>query len=228
MNAMADENTPTPALIKRWRFKTDLTVILSVAAFGVSVLNFYRSFIYTKQELDVTVTEVSYVTNRGELYMTVAFANSGNREAAVLRLEPALWAQRGGKAAPEWVPLVQKVDPDIPVTVPKTPLVIKAGGVEVLTLSATLNASDAEEAVPAPEGGAFLGIRAATMNSDGNLYSLQHPVARLVLDREGRIQTAEATIHRTLSGFADVDAVPPGDMLQSNKKTPFVWAERRY
>jgi len=31
-----------------------------------------------------------------------------------------------------------------------------------------------------------------------------------------------------LSGFADVDTVPPGDMLQDNKKTPFVWAERRY
>jgi len=225
---MADENTSTPALIRRFRFKTDLTVILSLAAFSVSVLNFYRSYIYTKQQLDVTVTEVSYVTNQGELYMTVAFANGGNREAALLRLEPALWSQRSGKPAPEWIPLVQKVDPEIPVTVPRTPIVIRAGGVEVVTLSVQLNANDAEAAVPAPEGGVFLGIRAATMNSDGNLYSVQHPVARLVLDREGRVQNAEASIHRTLSGFADVDAVPPGDLLQNNKKTPFVWAERRY
>jgi hypothetical protein len=224
---MAEESAATPALVRRFRIKTDLTVILAVAAFGVSVLNFYRNFIYTKQELDVTVTEVSYVTNQGELYMTVAFANGGNRDAALLRLEPALWA-RHSKPNPEWVPLVQNVDPNIPVTAPKMPTVIKAGGVEVVTLSAKLDANDAEEAVLAPQGGAFLGIRVATMNSDGNLYFVQHPVARLVLDSHGRIQSAEATIHQSLPGFTDVDAAPPGDTLQANKKTPFVWAAGHY
>jgi hypothetical protein len=63
------------------------------------------------------------------------------------------------------------------------------------------------------------------MNSDGNLYLLQHSVARLLLDRSGRIRGAEPTIHRSLSGFLDLDGAPPGDMLQSNKKTPFVWAD---
>jgi hypothetical protein len=227
VNAMPEESAATPALVRRFRLKTDLTVILAVAAFGVSVLNFYRNFIYTKQSLDVTVTEVSYVTNQGELYMTVAFANSGNREAALLRLEPALWS-RHGKPSPEWVALVQRVDSNIPVTVPKTPTVIRAGGVEVVTLSAKLDAGDAEEAVLAPQGGAFLGIRVATMNSDGNLYLLQHPVARLILAPDGRIQSAEPTIHQTLRGFTDVDAAPPGDRLQTNKKTPFVWAESHY
>src|SRR5215510_9906438 len=127
---------------RNWRTKIDLTATVAVLALAISALNFYRSFIYTKQQLDVTVTEVSYVTNQGELYMTVAFANGGNREAALLRLEAALWA-RHGKPNPEWVPLVQKVDPNIPVTVPKTPFVIRAGGVEVVTLSAKLDADDA-------------------------------------------------------------------------------------
>ena len=72
-----------------------MTAIVAVSALMVSGLGFYRSYIYTKQQLDVTVTEVSYVTNRGELYMTVAFSNGGNRDAALLRAEPALWSHDG-------------------------------------------------------------------------------------------------------------------------------------
>jgi hypothetical protein len=224
---MADERRHAIDVVRSWQTRMDLTTILAVAAFAVSALSFYRSYIYTKQQLDVTVTEVSYVTNQGELYMTVAFANGGNRDAALLRLEPALWS-RHGKPSPEWAPLTDKVLPDIPLTSPATPLVIKAGGVEVVKLSARLNADDAEQAVPTPEGSAFLGLRAATMNSDGNLYLLEHPVARLVLDHQGHIQNAEPAIHQTLSGFQDVQAAPPGDMLTTNKKTPFVWAESHY
>ena len=29
-------------------------------------------------------------------------------------------------------------------------------------------------------------------------------------------------------GFVDLEGAPPGDMQQSNKKTPFVWAEEHY
>jgi hypothetical protein len=224
---MADDRRPATDALLSWRTRMDLTTILAVAAFAVSALSFYRSYYYTKQELDVTVTEVSYVTNQGELYMTVAFANGGNRDAALLRLEPALWS-RHGKPSPEWAPLTDRVLPTIPLTAPTTPLVIKAGGVEVVKLSAKLNAEDAERAVATSEGSAFLGLRAATMNSDGNLYLLEHPVARLVLDRQGHIQNAEPAIHQTLSGFQDVQAAPPGDMLTANKKTPFVWAEGHY
>src|SRR5258708_31222776 len=102
-----------------WRARMELTTILALGALGLSGLSFYRSYIYTKEQLDVTVTEVSYVTNQGELYMTVAFANAGNRDAALLRVEPALWSHHG-KPDPEWVPLVDRVHSDIPVTAPKT------------------------------------------------------------------------------------------------------------
>jgi len=210
-----------------WRTRLDVTAIVAASALAISALSFYRSYIYTKQQLDVTVTEVSYVSNEGELFMTVAFANAGNRDAALLRVEPAIWAQRG-TATPEWVPLDDRVHPDIPVTVPKAPMVVKAGGVEVVALSTRLNPDDAERALVPAQGGAFLGIRVATMNSDGNLYLLEHPVARLVIDRQGRIKGAEPTIHQTLSGFSDLQSAPPGDKLQSNKKTPFVWAEEHY
>ena len=226
---MADQQTQHErGLFQGLRARVDLSTFLAVAAFAISALSFYRSYYYTKQQLDVTVTEVSYVTNQGDLYMTVAFTNGGNRDAALLRLEPALWSRPEGKADPEWAPLEDKVHPDIPLTVPATPLVIKAGGVDVVKLSAKLNPGDAEHAVVASEGGAFVGVRVATMNSDGNLYLLEHPVARLVLDKEGRIQQADPAIHQTLSGFQDIHGAPPGDNLQSNKKTPFVWAERHY
>ena len=211
------------------RARMEMTTILALCALGVSGLSFYRSYIYTKQQLDITVTEVSYVTNQGELYMTVAFANGGNRDAALLRVEPALWARRNKKDA-EWIPLVEKVDPNIPVTAPKTPTVIRAGGMEMVTLSARLDPLQAEQALAtaaAGQGGAYVGIRVATMNSDGNLYLLHHPVARLVIDAAGRIRGAEPAIHRSLSGFSDLDGAPPGDRLQSNKKTPFVWADQQ-
>jgi hypothetical protein len=211
--------------MRKWRPRMDLTTVVALSALAISGLSFYRSYIYTKQDLEITVTEVSYVTNQGELYMSIAFSNGGNRDAAVLRVEPALWStDRKPRAA--WVPLVDRVHPNIPVTAPKTPLIVKAGGVEVVTLSAMLNAAAAERSSVASQAGAFLGIRVATMNSNGNLYLLEHAVARLALDREGHIQGAEPAIHKTLSGFEDLQVAPPGDMLQSNKKTPFVWADQ--
>ena len=60
--------------------------------------------------------------------MTVAFSNGGNRDAALLRVEPALWSQRTGKKA-AWAPLDTKVAKDVPLTDPKVPLIIRAGGV---------------------------------------------------------------------------------------------------
>jgi hypothetical protein len=209
------------------RTRMDLTAIVAVSALTLSGLSFYRSYIYTKQQLVVTVTDVSYMTNQGELYMTVAFSNGGNRDAALLRVEPALWGH-GSKPNPEWVPLAQRVHPDIPVSSPKMPTIVKAGGVEVVALSAMLNAADAEEAGMSSQGVAFLGVHVATMSSDGDLYSIQHPVARLLIDRQGRIHGAEPAIHRSLSGFLDLEGAPPGDMQQSNRKTPFVWADSHF
>ena len=224
---MVHESKETGRLTAAWRARMDLTAIVAISALGLSGLSFYRGYIYTKQQLDVTVTEVSYVTNQSELYMTVAFSNGGNRDAALLRVEPALWGHRS-KPDPEWLPLVGKVHPNIPLTAPRMPTIIKAGGVEVVTLSTILNPTVAEQAGASSQGGAFLGIRVATMNSDGNLFLLQHPVARLLIDRQGRIHGAEPAIHRSLSGFRDVEGTPPGDMQQSNKKTPFVWADEHF
>jgi hypothetical protein len=210
---------------RTWVPHIELGTVLALAALLVSGLSFYRSYLYTKQDLEITVTEVSYVTNQGGVYITIAFSNGGNRDAAVLRVEPALWT---GESTPQtaWKALLDKVHPEIPVTSPRTPLVVKAGGVEVVRLAAMLNPADAESSSLASQGGAFLGIRVATMNSDGNLYLLEHAVARLTLDHDGRIHGADPAIHQTLRGFEDLKVAPPGDKLQSNKRTPFVWADQ--
>jgi len=190
-------------------------------------LQLLPQLLYVNQQLDVTVTEVSYSTNLGELYLIVALSNPGNRDAAVLRVEPALWVTaKDGNA--EFEALSARVAPEIPVTDPRTPTVVRAGGVELIRLSTRLDAATAERARDASKGGAFIGIRLATMNSDGNLFLLQHAVARLVLDRNGHIQKAEPTIHRSLPGFSDDLGPPPGDLLQPNRKTPFVWADEHY
>src|SRR5436189_5963662 len=99
------------------RARIEPSTVLALMALAISGLGFYRSYIYTKQDLEITVTEVSYVTNLGELYMTIAFSNGGNRDAAILRAEPAVWGANG-KAAPTWVPLSEKVHSDIPVPAP--------------------------------------------------------------------------------------------------------------
>src|SRR3954464_10599839 len=111
---MSEVQEAVAASSARWRIRMELTTMVAICALSLSGLGFYRSYIYEKQALDVTVTEVSYVTNQGELYMTVAFAKGGNRDAALLRVEPALWGQRKNKAA-EWIPLTERVHAHIPV-----------------------------------------------------------------------------------------------------------------
>ena len=89
----------------RWRRWIDITQSASIIALAVSLVSFYRSYFYVNQELAVTVTEVSYGTNRGELYMTVAFSNGGNRDAAVLRAR----AERPRpRSAPDSVPRLRE------------------------------------------------------------------------------------------------------------------------
>ena len=212
----------------KWEaLKNDMTAIISVAALALSGLSFYVSYFYKNQQLELTITDVSYITNQGEVYMTVAFSNAGNRDAALLRVEPALWSRKNDKSQPEWMPLDTKVGPDVPLTDPKIPLIVKAGGVEVVKLSARLTHDDAEHALVEKQSGAFLGFVVASMNSDGNLYKVEHPVARLDIDSAGRIRSASPTIHRSLQGFTNVAGTPPGDQLQENEKTPFVWADQR-
>jgi hypothetical protein len=225
--AQTAQETAQEASAASQRTKLDVTVMIAIMALTLSAVSFYRSYIYTKQQLDVTVTEVSYNTNQGGLYMTVAFSNGGNRDAALLRIEPALWGRRDTPNL-RWVPIGGRVHSDIPPTDPKVPTIIKAGGVEVVSLAAKLEAADVEEPVALSQGSAFLGIRVATMNSDGNLYLVEHPVARLTLDKEGHILRAEAAIHKSLSGFNNLAGAPPGDTLQANEKTPFVWADKQY
>src|SRR5260221_10251611 len=105
--------------------KSDLAAIGALIAMALSATSFYWSYFYTKHDLEITVTSVSFNTNQGEVYMTVAFSNDGNRDAALLRVEPALWSVRNGAKAPEWAPLDTKVARDVPLTDPKVPATVK-------------------------------------------------------------------------------------------------------
>lgn len=211
-----------------WRKWVDFGQTATIVALALSLFSFYRSYVYVNQKLDVTVTEVSYGTNSGELYMTVALSNGGNRDAAVLRMEPTIWA-RGSNGKPQWVAVTAPVSPDLPLVVPRVPLVVKSGGVEVIKLSNLLNAIEAEKRlVTLAKDGAFLGIRVATMASDGNLYLIEHPVAQLKVDGNGRILSAAAAIDKSLVGFSNTEKPPPGDAIQNNLQKPFVWAEEHY
>ena len=71
----------TPRRRLDWRKWVDLGQSATIIALALSVFSFYRSYVYVNQQLDVTVTEVSYGTNSGELYMTVAFSNGRTSNA---------------------------------------------------------------------------------------------------------------------------------------------------
>lgn len=204
----------------------NLTAIATFVALALSLYNFYRSYLYVSEELEVTVTELSYVTNKSELYMVLAFSNPGNRDAAVLRVEPLLWASRESKS-PTWEALVEKVS-EIPLTAPRTPMVVRAGGVEVVTLSAQLDPKRAEQMSVSGLGGSFVGVRLSTMNASGSLYQVEHSVALLKTGPEGNIVEGEPTLHRTLAGFSDTQGPPPGEVREATKQTPFVWAEEHW
>jgi hypothetical protein len=53
-------------------------------------------------------------------------------------------------------------------------------------------------------------------------------VARLQIDKGGRILSAEAAIHKSLAGFSNQQQAPPGEAVTSYDQTPFVWAEEHY
>ena len=115
------------------------------------------------------------------LHDAVAFSNGGNRDAALLRIEPALWGRRDTPNL-RWVPIVGRVHADIPPTDPKVPTIIKA--VEASRSSrwrrrSSCAASDVEEPWHCHSGSAFLGIRVATMNS-GSEISTSSSILSLV------------------------------------------------
>lgn len=203
----------------------NLTAIATLVALALSLYNFYRSYLYVSEQLDITVSEVSYMTNKRELYMILAFSNPGNRDAAVLRVEPLLW--RRGENSEGWQPLADKV-PDIPLTAPRTPLIVRSGGVEVVTLSTQLDPAEAERFHSSTLGGAFVGVRVATMNASGNLFEVEHTVARLDVDGAGTISGAGPAIHTSLPAFSDVRVPPPGDQPAPTRQTPFVWADQHW
>ena len=116
-----------PTKVINWEsLKNDIAAIGALVALLLSAISFYWSYFYTKHDLEVTVTSVSFNTNLGELYMTVAFSNDGNRDAAMLRVEPALWSQRKGQKTAEWAALDTRVAKDVPLTDPKVPMTVKA------------------------------------------------------------------------------------------------------
>lgn len=203
----------------------NLTAIATLVALALSLYNFYRAYLYVNEQLDVTVSEVSYVTNKHELYMILAFSNPGNRDAAVLRVESLLWKK--AESTEGWQSLDQAIN-EIPLTQPRTPFVVRAGGVEVITLAVKLDPVEAERFHHPVLNGTFVGVRVATMNASGNLYEIEHAVARLKTDGAGSISGAEATIHRSLSAFTDVHVAPPGDTPRQTRQTPFVWADQHW
>ena len=56
---MDNEREARPQAGRTWRAGLELGTILALGALALSGLSFYRSYIYTKQQLDITVTEVS-------------------------------------------------------------------------------------------------------------------------------------------------------------------------
>ena len=202
------------ARIARW---LNLTAVATLVALLLSVFNFYISYLYVSNRLAVTSTDAGYDWNG--LYMTVVVSNGGNRDAAILRIEPALWSPGERSCDTRWQRLEAQVHPEIHIVSPKTPMVLKAGGVAVLELSALLPFRDVERMRLEAEQGTFVGIRVVAVSSDGRRYQLERPVARL----DTRTSNVSAAIAGTVDAFAISCQEPPGTPPPSADAGPYVW-----
>jgi hypothetical protein len=213
------ENKTVVGLLGRIANWLNLTAVATVVALLLSVFNFYFSYLYVSNRLAVTSTEAGYDWNG--LYMTVVVSNGGNRDAAILRIEPALWSPGETACDKRWQRLETQVHPEVPIVSPKTPMVLKAGGVAVLELSALLPFPDVERMRLEAEQGTFVGIRVVAVSSDGRRYQLERPVVRL----DTRASSAAATIPGTVDAFAISCEGPPGTPPPSADEGPYVWLQ---
>lgn len=226
MNDLARQGALTnlAAKFSQW---LNLTAVATVVALALSLVNFYYSFFYVSNDVSVTVTEVIYDPNTAQLYMTVALANGGNRDAALLRVEPVLW-RAGAEPDARWQALEQPIAANIPLISPATPLVIKAGAVAVTASSTLLDATAAEAQRDTARGGIYLGVRVGMVDAEGHRFLVAHPVARLVTDDSGRTLRGEAVISGSFPAFSARSTEPPGRSPDQAEAGPYVWSHERY
>src|SRR5262249_14007923 len=82
-------------MTRRLRFHQIMTranwpSVVSFVAVGLSLLSFYRTFLYVHHDLQMRVLDMSAADN-GEVILRVAVVNAGNRDAAVLAGQVVLW-----------------------------------------------------------------------------------------------------------------------------------------
>ena len=197
----------------------NLTAVATIVALLLSVFNFYFNYLYVSNRLAVTSTEAGYDWNG--LYMTVVVSNGGNQDAAILRIEPVLWHPDEASCDVRWKRLEAQVHPDVPIVSPKTPMVLKAGGVAVLELSALLPFPDVERTRLEAEQGSFVGMRIVAVSSDGRRYQIERPVARV----DTKTSSVSAAIPGTVDAFAISCEGPPGTPPPSADAGPYVWIQ---
>jgi len=100
-------------------------------------------------------------------------------------------------------------------------MVLKAGGVAVLELSALLPFPEVERMRLEAEHGTFVGIRVVAVSSDGRRYQLERPVARL----DPSASSVSAAISGTIDALAISCEGPPGTPPPSVDAGPYVWLQ---
>jgi len=176
-----------------------------------SVATMYRAYLYVRQQLNVNVTHVFFSTGDHDLSMCVAFANTGNKASAIVRVNPIIWS--GG----HWVLVSKILDGYGTLTTPDTPIAIKAGEVNIISLEASVEAKELVDA--AEDGRTVVGISLQTMNSDGTLFTSRYPVVRFTI-RDGAVIDAEALIDASRNAFADFDDKPKIDVDRAKLRMP--------
>src|SRR5262249_38577616 len=131
--------------------------LLSSIVFSGTTL--YLSYLYVKQQLNVNVTHVFFSAADHDLSMCVAFANTGNKDSAIVRVVPVIWENDS------WVVIDSILEGYGTLTTPDTPFVIKAGTVMIVSLEASVEAARLVAAAR-NRGPATIGISTQTMNSD--------------------------------------------------------------
>ena len=177
-----------------------IAIAALVTSSAVALLNTFFPFLYVRRELSVNIAHLFVDKHAQTISMCVAFANTGNKDAAIVRAHPLLW--QSGK----WTEIDAKEYESL--TDPDTPVNVQAGGVRIMFVDALFDPSLLIAAGKGdPNGDAYLGVSLQTMNSEGDFFTTRYSVGRFHV-RDDEIVEWSPLVDHSRKAFVDLDEVP--------------------
>lgn len=161
--------------------KLNFALLVAIFSAGLSAFNFYFANLRLVQRLEVTTVDGNWSDIDSTLSLRLAFVNSGNREAAILDVQPSLWQYRPSSSG-VW----QRISD---FNVSDHSAVVRPGDIVVIDVSGGVARSKVDLATfLVPHNNTFwimAGVYVDAINSKGDRYISHFPAAYLQLATPG-------------------------------------------